>query len=183
MLGISEHDTPFTTLALLGGVGTPAALTAGRRQFLCPYTQLPQSGGTKTTPGRGPDTPLCLQEDEIQLQRATDHTANLIAMPLVAGTCTGSQAHQAQGRGSTGFPEPDQRSWWLCRLHSPPKPNGDFSHTVQWKRRSSPLNVLGFTSTRHQQKAGLEMLLLQGEITSHPQHLGDLGGQIQGDGC
>lgn len=40
------------------------------------------------------------------------------------------------------------------------------AHIVQWRKRSSLLNVLCFTSARHQQKAGLEMLLLQGEITS-----------------
>lgn len=73
-------------------------------------------GGTKTTPCGGPDTPLLLQVDAIQLQRATGHTANPIAMPLVAGTLPGSHTHQGHVRGSTGFPEPDQRSSWLWRL-------------------------------------------------------------------
>lgn len=34
---------------------------------------------------------------------------------------------------------------------------------VQWKRRSSPLNVLGFTSTRHQQKQDWKCFYCRGK--------------------
>lgn len=51
------------------------------------------------------------------------------------------------------------------------------------EQESSSPNCLHFTSTGHPQKVELEILLLQGKITSHSQHLGEPGDRIQGDRC
>lgn len=46
-LSIRRHHTPFTPLALLGGAGPPAALTAGRGWFPCPCIRPPAREGPR----------------------------------------------------------------------------------------------------------------------------------------
>lgn len=72
----------------------------------------------------------------------------------------------------------------MWRLQNPPKPTRAFSwwHTAHWSRRALLLPMVS-TSIGHQQRVELEILLLQGKITSHSQHLGEPGGRIQGDRC
>lgn len=90
---------------------------------------------------------------------------------------------EGQGRRSTrSLPEPE-RSLCLWRLQNPPKPNRAFSWwlAAHWSRRA--LLPMFSTSTGHQQRVELEILLLQGKIISHSQHLGEPGDRIQGDRC
>lgn len=128
-----QHQRPPhpTHTWLCTGRGTPGCCRS--RAVPVSPTQ-PLSRGHQESSKQDPDIPLlskALQGHRLQ-RKPQHHSWDIPGVPTRMG----------QGKHS-GFPEPNQRSSWLWRMQSPPKPSRDFSwcHTLKGGTRQSPFQT------------------------------------------